>query len=158
DVSFDLTHFDREFQDLEETLSKTGEVISRLPSASSGKVNFRMLYAQKRESDLPSIPDLRIEEISPPFTNAPGTTNDLLAIERAFEKFLASLVNLPAVSDEGAMQQALRAGRAAAVITGKEVDFEIRGEDLLLDRRFVDPLIHLVRNAVDHGIESSEER
>ena len=29
---------------------------------------------------------------------------------------------------------------------------------LLLDKTYVDPLVHLVRNAVDHGIESSEER
>ncbi|PCR90881.1 chemotaxis protein CheA [Natrinema ejinorense] len=44
----------------------------------------------------------------------------------------------------------------------KEVDFEIHGEDVEIDRsildRIGDPLIHLVRNAVDHGIESPAER
>ncbi|WP_255170013.1 Hpt domain-containing protein [Natrononativus amylolyticus] len=44
----------------------------------------------------------------------------------------------------------------------KEVAFEIDGEDVELDRsildRIGDPLIHLVRNAVDHGIETPEER
>ncbi|TYT63060.1 chemotaxis protein CheA [Natrialba swarupiae] len=44
----------------------------------------------------------------------------------------------------------------------KEVAFEIRGEDVELDRsildRIRDPLIHLVRNAVDHGIEPPDER
>ncbi|WP_440769725.1 Hpt domain-containing protein [Natronorubrum sp. DTA28] len=44
----------------------------------------------------------------------------------------------------------------------KEVAFEISGEDVELDRsildRIGDPLIHLVRNAVDHGIEPPEER
>ncbi|ADB59852.1 CheA signal transduction histidine kinase [Haloterrigena turkmenica DSM 5511] len=44
----------------------------------------------------------------------------------------------------------------------KEVTFEITGEDVELDRsildRIGDPLIHLVRNAVDHGIEPPEER
>ncbi|WP_323171503.1 ATP-binding protein [Natrialba sp. PRR66] len=45
---------------------------------------------------------------------------------------------------------------------GKTVAFEMSGEDVELDRSILDqlrdPLIHLVRNAVDHGIESPEER
>ncbi|SEV97307.1 chemotaxis protein CheA [Natrinema salifodinae] len=44
----------------------------------------------------------------------------------------------------------------------KEVAFEMTGEDVELDRsildRIGDPLIHLVRNAVDHGIESPDAR
>ena len=44
----------------------------------------------------------------------------------------------------------------------KEVEFEISGEDIELDRsildRIGDPLIHLVRNAVDHGVEPPEAR
>ncbi len=46
--------------------------------------------------------------------------------------------------------------------TGKEAELIIEGEDLKMDRiiieRLVDPLIHLLRNAVDHGIEFPEER
>ena len=45
---------------------------------------------------------------------------------------------------------------------GKEVAFRIQGEDVELDRtvldRMGDPLIHLVRNAVDHGIEAPDHR
>ncbi len=44
----------------------------------------------------------------------------------------------------------------------KQVDLVIRGEDTELDRSVIevisDPLIHLIRNAVDHGIESLKER
>jgi len=44
----------------------------------------------------------------------------------------------------------------------KEVSLELQGEDTDLDKNLVealaDPLVHLVRNAVDHGIESPEER
>ena len=158
EASFDVAHFDREFQNLEQTLSQTGEVISRLPNATRGKVNFRILYAQRGEADLPKASGVTIEEISAALTNPAKTTNDLEAVERAFEKLSAALINLPAASDEGVLQQALRAGRAAAVVTGKEVEFEVLGEDLLFDKTYVTPLIHLVRNAVDHGIESSEER
>jgi len=45
---------------------------------------------------------------------------------------------------------------------GKEVRLELYGEDTDLDKNLVealaDPLVHLVRNAVDHGIEPPEER
>ena len=55
-----------------------------------------------------------------------------------------------------------RAVRDLARETGKQVRFETRGEDAEIDRgvldRLSDPLLHLVRNAVDHGIETPEER
>lgn len=45
---------------------------------------------------------------------------------------------------------------------GKEIDLNLYGEDTELDKslaeEIVDPLMHLVRNSLDHGIESSEER
>lgn len=45
---------------------------------------------------------------------------------------------------------------------GKEVDLQIFGEETELDRSVVDeigdPLIHLIRNAMDHGLESPDER
>jgi two-component system chemotaxis sensor kinase CheA len=44
----------------------------------------------------------------------------------------------------------------------KEINLELVGEDTDLDKNLVealaDPLVHLVRNAVDHGIESPQER
>jgi two-component system chemotaxis sensor kinase CheA len=45
---------------------------------------------------------------------------------------------------------------------GKSVSVEMDGEDTEIDRNMVDeiynPLVHLVRNAVDHGLETPEER
>lgn len=45
---------------------------------------------------------------------------------------------------------------------GKEIELEIQGQDTELDRTVIEeigePLIHLLRNAADHGVESSEER
>ncbi|UIJ38447.1 chemotaxis protein CheW [Desulfobaculum bizertense] len=44
----------------------------------------------------------------------------------------------------------------------KKVHFEVLGDDLELDKTIVEhinePLVHLLRNAVDHGLESSSER
>lgn len=45
---------------------------------------------------------------------------------------------------------------------GKDIDFEMVGENTEVDKNIIehisDPLMHLVRNAVDHGIETDEER
>lgn len=49
-----------------------------------------------------------------------------------------------------------------ATTMGKQISVEIAGEDTELDKQMIeqigDPLTHLVRNAVDHGIETSQER
>ncbi len=46
--------------------------------------------------------------------------------------------------------------------TGKEINLEIYGQETELDKTLVeeisDPLVHLIRNAVDHGIEPPDER
>lgn len=45
---------------------------------------------------------------------------------------------------------------------GKQVDFATSGEDAELDKNIIDrlyePLLHLVRNSIDHGIETPQER
>ncbi|MGI9210979.1 MAG: chemotaxis protein CheA [Methylococcaceae bacterium] len=55
-----------------------------------------------------------------------------------------------------------RVVRDLARSLSKDVQLELRGEDTDLDKNLVealaDPLVHLVRNAVDHGIETQEER
>jgi len=55
-----------------------------------------------------------------------------------------------------------RTVRDLAQATGKQVRLELRGETVELDRKVLellnDPLLHLVRNAVDHGIEPPAER
>lgn len=52
--------------------------------------------------------------------------------------------------------------RDLSVELKKEINFEIEGSETELDRTVIDeigePLIHLLRNAADHGIESKEER
>ena len=45
---------------------------------------------------------------------------------------------------------------------GKDIDFEIEGKDTCADKKIIEeiktPLIHILRNAIDHGIETKEER
>jgi two-component system chemotaxis sensor kinase CheA len=55
-----------------------------------------------------------------------------------------------------------RTVRDIAVELNKKVNFEIHGESTELDKRMIDelgdPLVHLVRNAIDHGLESESVR
>ncbi|MGD0278734.1 MAG: chemotaxis protein CheA [Smithella sp.] len=63
---------------------------------------------------------------------------------------------------KGTFQKMARLARDLSKKNGKKVDFTIEGEDIEIDRNMVDmvadPLVHLIRNAVDHGIETPEER
>ena len=55
-----------------------------------------------------------------------------------------------------------RVVRDAARSLGKELDFAIEGREIELDRALLDqigdPLVHLLRNAIDHGIEEPHQR
>lgn len=52
--------------------------------------------------------------------------------------------------------------REMAGSLGKDVEFRLRGEDVEVDKAVVDglfdPLLHLLRNALDHGVEPAAER
>jgi len=52
--------------------------------------------------------------------------------------------------------------RDTAAEVGKSVQLQIEGSDVELDREMIemmrDPLVHIIRNSIDHGIESAEER
>jgi two-component system chemotaxis sensor kinase CheA len=55
-----------------------------------------------------------------------------------------------------------RVVRDVAAKQGKQIDFIVEGKETELDRSVIeeigDPLLHLIRNAVDHGIETPEKR
>jgi two-component system chemotaxis sensor kinase CheA len=55
-----------------------------------------------------------------------------------------------------------RVVRDVAAKQGKQIDFIVEGKDTELDRSVIeeigDPLLHLIRNAVDHGVEPPDER
>lgn len=59
-------------------------------------------------------------------------------------------------------QRMLRIAREAADATGKEVSIVTEGDatevDKIVVERLADPLTHMIRNAVDHGIETPENR
>jgi chemotaxis protein histidine kinase CheA len=74
------------------------------------------------------------------------------------EKMLATL-SVPAA---GMVPRFQRIARQAARQVGKEIDIVVTGENTPIDHDVLDqlaePMAHLLRNAVDHGLESNEER
>ena len=85
-----------------------------------------------------------------------------LAVRRRLVELEEQLINLRMIPVAQMLERAARAGRIAARLTGKDVDFETTGGDVRLDKSLADamadPLLHILRNAVDHGIEASAER
>ena len=86
-----------------------------------------------------------------------------LHLRQWFIKLDEQLIKLRLVpAGEILERAAARAGRIAARQMGKQIEFEIAGGDVGIDKSLADiiadPLFHLVRNAVSHGIESPEER
>ncbi|MBU0754582.1 MAG: chemotaxis protein CheA, partial [Planctomycetes bacterium] len=59
-------------------------------------------------------------------------------------------------------QKMVRLIRDLAKSSGKEVNLKMSGEDTEIDRNMVDelyePMVHMIRNSIDHGIETGEDR
>jgi two-component system, chemotaxis family, sensor kinase CheA len=60
------------------------------------------------------------------------------------------------------LQRLARMARDCAYQCGKTIDLTMEGDDIAIERvmadALADPLMHMVRNAVDHGLESPDER
>ena len=82
--------------------------------------------------------------------------------EEEVEMNKAQVVGSMILGMEGSMNQMSRLARDVARKSGKTVELIVTGEDTELDRNVVeeisDPLVHLIRNAIDHGLESPEGR
>jgi two-component system, chemotaxis family, sensor kinase CheA len=73
-----------------------------------------------------------------------------------------SVLKMRMVTIDHVLRRFARSMRELAAERGKEVEFQISGGETELDRALVDllyePLLHLLRNAVDHGLDTKEER
>ncbi|MBI2061140.1 MAG: hybrid sensor histidine kinase/response regulator [Nitrospirae bacterium] len=89
-----------------------------------------------------------------------GRTNEVLG--RVIGELQEGLMGLRMVPIQTVFGKFPRLVRDLSRSMQKEVVIEIRGEETELDKNIVeeisDPLLHLVRNAIDHGIESAAER
>jgi len=90
------------------------------------------------------------------------TSHEVNQLETITSRIQETVMDIRLVPMEHATQRLPRIARDVARDNDKNIDFNIKGDDVELDRSILsklgDPLMHLVRNAVDHGVESPDER
>ncbi|MBF8250660.1 MAG: Chemotaxis protein CheA, partial [Deltaproteobacteria bacterium] len=83
-------------------------------------------------------------------------------LDRLVRDLQNQVMNVRMMPMESLMERFPRIVRDLARKEGKEVTLDLEGQDIELDRSIIEglgnPLIHIIRNAVDHGIELPDER
>ncbi|MGZ3692380.1 MAG: chemotaxis protein CheA [Pseudobdellovibrio sp.] len=95
-----------------------------------------------------------------------GTTSKAYRVSEDLGKIIKEVqdlsMSLRMVPAKTLVQKLQRICRDTSTSLDKEVRFDIYGEDTEIDKTILDmisdPLVHLVRNAIDHGFETKEER
>ncbi|MGN7725651.1 chemotaxis protein CheA [Luteimonas sp. 22616] len=102
----------------------------------------------------------RSEQLDPIANEA--LLSGLVQLERNTRDLQESVMGVRMLPVEFAFSRFPRMVRDLATRLGKKVRLRTHGEATELDKgvieKIVDPLVHLVRNAIDHGLESPEER
>ncbi|MGB7925186.1 MAG: Hpt domain-containing protein, partial [Pyrinomonadaceae bacterium] len=123
-----------ELSELDEMVSAAHELLTDTASALDLSLSCDLTRAERTEMEIRST-----------------------RIRRRFAELEERLIGLRMIPVAQTLTRAARAGAIAARATGKEVDFETVGGEVRLDKSLADaisdPLLHLLRNAVDHGIE-----
>ena len=107
------------------------------------------------ESMVTNNPDLKGYE----FPNFNRSANMLNKITRELQEITMSVRMMPLDSMFNKMKRLVR---DVSMKMGKKINFTISGQDTEMDKNVIDeiadPLVHILRNALDHGVESPEER
>ncbi len=85
--------------------------------------------------------------------------NTLLKIIRDLQEVVMSIRMIPI---DGLFKKTLRLIHNLTTQSGKKVDIKLFGENTEIDKTVIeliaDPMVHMIRNSLDHGLESPEER
>lgn len=88
--------------------------------------------------------------------------NALYSLDRVTREFQEQIMSIRMVPIGPTFEQFKRFVRDTARSTNREIKLKIEGGDTELDKtvieRIGDPLKHMIRNAIDHGIEEADER
>ncbi len=92
----------------------------------------------------------------------PGMQQAIQDLARSSQALQAMVMQVRMIPVEAVFLRFPRLVRDLSSKLGKEVELQLVGQDTELDRTVVDalgdPLVHLVRNALDHGLEPPEDR
>jgi two-component system, chemotaxis family, sensor kinase CheA len=94
--------------------------------------------------------------------DVPGLSQAMQNLTRTSHALQAMVMQVRMIPVEAVFLRFPRLVRDLSTKLGKQVDLELVGKDTELDRTVVDalgdPLVHLIRNSLDHGLEGPEER
>jgi two-component system chemotaxis sensor kinase CheA len=104
-----------------------------------------------------------LEQVSRRLRQVLGSfSDDCVRLNLITEEFRQNVIELTMLPLGTVFDAFPRAARDLARHFDKEVELTIRGRDTELDKKIIeqisDPLVHLLRNSIDHGIESPAER
>ncbi|QEC46850.1 chemotaxis protein CheA [Baekduia soli] len=92
----------------------------------------------------------------------PGLSQAMQELTRSSQALQAMVMQIRMIPIDAVLVRFPRLVRDVASRLGKQVDLQLVGKDTDLDRTVVDaigdPLVHLIRNSLDHGLESPAER
>ena len=92
----------------------------------------------------------------------PRLTRNLAQLARITADVQRSAMSMRMIPIRSLFRKMSRLVRDLSRKTGKQVELEVFGEETELDRSIVenlaDPLMHMVRNSIDHGVEMPEDR
>ncbi len=93
---------------------------------------------------------------------SPQLRRHLAQLGRITAELQKTATSLRMVPIKSTFEKMTRLVRDLSLKAGKQVDLQFTGEETELDRNLIeeldDPLVHMIRNAVDHGIEKPEAR
>ncbi len=131
------------------------------------KSEFLRVDVRKLDQLMDLIGELIIAETA--VTHGPGNTSQMdgqhkaaVQLNRVTRGLQDVAMSLRMVPIDPTFKKMVRLVRDLSKRQGKRVQLEITGEDTEVDKSVVeaisDPLVHLIRNSIDHGIESEAER
>lgn len=92
----------------------------------------------------------------------PKLTKDFSQLSRITSELQKTAMSMRMVPIRQTFQKMIRLVRDLSKKTGKEVNLVMEGEETEIDRNMVDsiydPLVHMMRNSVDHGVQLPQER
>jgi two-component system, chemotaxis family, sensor kinase CheA len=87
---------------------------------------------------------------------------DTVQLRRITNELQRISMSMRMVPIKSTFQKMIRLVRDVSKKSGKEAMLEMRGEETEIDRNMVEeiyePLVHMIRNSIDHGIETPDER
>jgi two-component system chemotaxis sensor kinase CheA len=138
----------------------------QVKEARSGEANLIRVDAEKLDQLINLVGELIIAGAGTTLIAQRAGVPDLLeataTLSRLVEEVRDSALTLRMVQIGGTFNRFQRVVRDVSMELGKDIDLVISGADTELDKTVVekigDPLTHLVRNSMDHGIEAAELR